>query len=123
MTRAALAWLVVALVTGPALGASGGGWAAGGDRRRIAGVALLAGCLLAEAAQGYIAVGGTTIAGTGGTALQVALVDGLGAAALPIALLRPRHLPIAYGASLMVGAGGLAVLRLVLWAAVQIIHA
>jgi uncharacterized protein DUF6518 len=95
--RYALVWLGVATLAGPLFGAAGAAWAAGTERERSWAVALLAGALLAEAAHRFISVEGWTGIDMTRTALQVAAVDVVAAAVLPLLLSERGSLGVAAG--------------------------
>ena len=118
----ALLWLLVAAVSGGAVGAAGAGWASNG-RHRSVGPIVLCGALLAEAAYQLVQVEvwhGVDMTRTG---IQIAAIDTLAAVLVPVLLLERGRRPTAYLASLAVGAVGFLVLagvesviRLVLFA-------
>jgi hypothetical protein len=106
----ALVWLAVAAVAGPLLGAAGGAWAAADRRHRIAGVAVLAGALLAEAVYRFVELEAWDGIDVARTSMQVALVDGLAALLLPLLLLDRDRRRMGYVATAFVGLGGVAVI-------------
>lgn len=112
LVPATLAWLVVAAVAGPFFGAAGAVWRGPHERWRPVGVGLLAGALLAEAwvlAGELLPYGGFD---AGEPTFQLAIVDVLAAAVLPVVLLpaaNPRW--AAAGLAVVAGVAGVAVLE------------
>jgi hypothetical protein len=109
-------WLVAAALAGPAFGAAGSLWAGGVDRWRVAGVAILAGGLLAEAAYRFISLEAWDGIDLARASMQVAVVDADVAVALPLVLLHRRQWPRAYVTSLGLGIVGLGALTAALLA-------
>jgi hypothetical protein len=106
-------WLLVAVVTGSLVGATGGLWASGG-RYRMFGPMILAGALLAEAAYRFILVEGWTGIDLSRTALQVALVDLVAALLVPVLLLERSQRLVTY-----LGSAGIAVIGALLLAGAE----
>ena len=105
----ALLWLLVAAVSGGAVGAAGGGWASNGGYRSL-GPIFLGGALLAEMAYQLIQVEawhGIDVARTG---VQIAAIDALAASLVPVLLLERSRRPIAYLGMVALGAVGFLVL-------------
>jgi hypothetical protein len=103
-------WLAAAVLAGPLFGAAGALWATHADRWRVLAVGLLAGGLLAEAAQRFIELEAWDGIDLARTSMQVAAVDTLAAAILPLVLLAPRQRVGAYLAAAGLGVIGLAAL-------------
>jgi hypothetical protein len=103
--RVAGAWLVVAVVVGPILGAAAGTWS-GRTRHRIMGVSLLAGSLLAEAVFRLVQVEVWTGIDVARTDIQVGMVDAAAGLLAPILLLGPDERMRGFAISLLVGAVG-----------------
>ena len=108
LARAGGAWLLVAAVVGPMLGAAGGYWARDGERSRVVPIAILAGALLAEAAFRLIQVEAWDGFDIARSDVQVGLVDVAVAALVPIVGLAAPHRLRGYAASVAIGAAGLA---------------
>jgi len=102
-------WLVVAAVAGGGVGAAGGAWASKGRYRSI-GPIVLAGALLAEALWQFVQVEGWHGLDIGRTGVQIAGVDLLGAALVPLVLLGRGRRAAAYLGSVAVGVVGFLVL-------------
>jgi len=113
---AALVWLGAAALAGPLFGAAGRLWAAGADRGRVVGVAILAGGLLAEAAYRFVELEAWDGIDLARTSMQVAAVDTAFAVALPILLVRRHGWGAAYATSLCVGIGGFAAISVAMLA-------
>ena len=111
LPQIAAAWLVVAALSGGAMGAGGGAWSA--DRYRLPGPTLLAGALLAEAAYRFIEVEGWRGIDLARSGVQVALIDVLAAAFLPAILVERARWPAADLGSLASGAVGLVLIVVV----------
>ncbi len=88
LTRAAQAWLAVAIVAGPAFGLAGATWISGPNRYRPWAVALLAGALAGEAI--YLAdnLGFLARFTLDDSRTLFAVVDGIAALLLPFLMLR-----------------------------------
>ena len=114
--QAAVVWLAAAAVAGPAFGAAGSLWASGIDRRRVAGVAILAGGLLAEAAYRFVQLEAWDGIDLARTSMQVVVVDAAVAVALPLLLLHRRPWGPAYATSIGLGIGGLGAISVAMFA-------
>jgi hypothetical protein len=88
LARVAGAWLVIAAVVGPVLGAAGAAWSGGDARSRGLAVSLLGGLLLAEAAHRLIQVEAWTGLDLTRSDIQVGLVEVASALLVPLLLLR-----------------------------------
>lgn len=108
----ALVWLAVATASGVAIGAAGGGWAAGG-RYRLLGPIVLAGALLAEAAYQFVQIEGWRGIDVTRTGVQIASIDTVAALLVPWLLLERALRPQAYLGSAAIGAIGFLVLAAV----------
>lgn len=103
-------WLAIAAVAGPLLGAAGAAWARSRGRLHVLGLAILCGGLLAEAAFRFIQIEGWTGIDLGRSYWQIAIVDLLGAVALPLLFLERARRREGYAWTLLTGAVGLAVI-------------
>ena len=88
LVRGLGAWLLIAAVVGPVLGAAGAAWSAGSGPTRGLAVSLLGGLLLAEAGHRLIQVEAWTGLDLTRSDIQVGLVDLLAAMLVPLLLLR-----------------------------------
>ena len=105
----ALVWLLVAGVSGGAVGAAGGAWASHG-RYRSLGPIILAGALLAEAAYQLVQVEAWHGIDVTRTGVQIAAIDAVAAVLVPVVLLERARRPTAYLGGVAVGAVGFLVL-------------
>ena len=114
-------WLAAAALAGPIFGAAGALWAAGSDRWRVAAGSIVAAGLLAEAAYRLIQLEAWDGIDLARTSMQVAVVDTLVAAALPLVLLDRRRWLNAYAMSLAFGIVGLGALTAAMLAIQQVL--
>jgi hypothetical protein len=105
VTRVAGAWVVVAVVVGPILGAAGGAWS-GRTRHRILGAGMLAGTLLAEAVFRLVQVEVWTGIDLARTEIQIGLIDAAAGLLVPVLLLEPGEHVQGYAVSFLVGGVG-----------------
>ena len=110
-----IAWLVAGAVAGPLFGAAGGAWGEPGGRQRVVAAAVLAGGLMAEAAYRFIQLEAWDGIDVARTSMQVALVDAIAAALVPVVLLREGRVTC-YLASIAIAPIGVALLALGTWA-------
>jgi hypothetical protein len=108
LVQLAVLWLLLAAVSGGAVGAAGGGWANG--RYRLGGPIVLGGALLAEAIYQFVQVEGWRGVDMTRTGFQIAAVDTIVALLVPLVLLERGRRAQAYLGSLALGLVGFGVL-------------